>query len=344
MITQYLNPFFISFALSVATMILLVQLFKKKIWNNRNSSRHIHQIGVSRFGGIALVLVFNLVILLNKNLVLTTELVGFMLGTVALLIVGIWDDLKELFWKTQLFFQIALAVFVFIMGVRIYYITNPLTGGIINLDTGFYVLIAVALVVSWLVLSMNAINWADGIDGLASGITLITLGTIFFLSLKPEVNQPPVAIISVILIGTILGFFIFNFYPSKILAGTPGAMFMGFSLAVLAIFAGTKIATALLVLVIPMVDFIWVIGERIESHKSIFKPDKNHLHYKLMELGWSQKKIVNSYLVVTSIIAVIALNTRAIGKGITLILAVLAVIISLVLIRKKINYLKKCRS
>jgi UDP-GlcNAc:undecaprenyl-phosphate GlcNAc-1-phosphate transferase len=98
-------------------------------------------------------------------------------------------------------------------------------------------------------------------------------------------------------------------------------MFMGFSLAVLAIFAGAKIATAILVLAIPIIDFVWVIGERIRNGKSIFKPDKNHLHHKLMELGWSQKKIALHYYAVTMIIAIVALNTRIIGKSITLILA-----------------------
>ena len=250
------------------------------------------------------------------------------------------DDLKELYWKIQFFIQVAVAILVFIMGIRIYYITNPLTGGVLKLDSDFGIIFSAALVIFWIVLVMNAINWSDGIDGVASGITFITATTIFILSFRPEVNQPPIAIICAILMGAILGFLIFNFNPSMIMAGTAGAMFMGFSLAVMSIFSGTKVATAILVLAVPITDFLWVIGERLRNKRSIFLPDKNHLHYKLMELGWSQKKIVGSYWTVTIMVAIVALNTRAIGKGVALI--TVAVIMSgiLVFVNKKIALLK----
>ena len=265
---------------------------------------------------------FNLAILLNKDLVITPELAGFMLASVVLMLVGIRDDMRELFWKTQLFFQMAMAFFVFIVGVRIYYITNPFTGGVLNLNSGGMVIFSLALVVFWVVFVINAINWIDGVDGLSGGISLISIGTIFLLSFKPEVNQPPVAIISSILFGAVLGFLIFNFNPARILAGTSGAMFLGLTLSILAVFSGTKIATAILVLVIPSIDFIWVIGERMRRKQSIFEADNNHLHHKLLEIGWSQKKIALYYYAITMLIALIALNTKSIGKSVTLIASV----------------------
>lgn len=283
-----------------------------------------------------MILAFNITIFLNRDLFITPEIYGFSFGTLILLVVGFWDDFKEIFWKIQLFIQVAVAVFIFIMGVRIYYVTNPISGGVIHLDSGLGLIFSVILVIFWIVLVINAINWSDGIDGMAGGISLITALTIFVLSFRPEVNQPPIAIICSVLMGTILGFLIFNFYPSRIMAGTAGSSFMGFSLAVLAIFAGTKIATALLVLAIPIIDFSWVIGERIRNKKSIFMPDKNHLHYKLMELGWSQKKIVFVYWAITVLIAAIALNTRAIGKGITLFAVVIVMTVVLLAINKKV--------
>jgi UDP-N-acetylmuramyl pentapeptide phosphotransferase/UDP-N-acetylglucosamine-1-phosphate transferase len=193
----------------------------------------------------------------------------------------------------------------------------------------------------WIILVMNAINWADGIDGLAGGITLITSATILILSLRPEVNQPFIAILCIIFIGTVLGFLIFNFNPAKIMAGTSGAMFMGFVLAVLAVFSGTKIATALLVLAIPIIDSLWVIGERFRNHKSIFKPDRNHLHYKLIKLGWSERKIVLSYWAITFLIALVALNTRAFGKGIVLVITAIIMIFILIIVNRKISALNK---
>lgn len=284
-----------------------------------------------------MILVFIVSIFLDKNLFITPEIYGFGLASLIILVFGFWDDLRELFWKIQLFFQIVVAIIIFIMGIRIYYITNPLTGGILGLDSGIGVVFSVILVIVWIVLVINAVNWVDGIDGLSGGITLISLVTIFFLSLKSEVNQPPMAILTSIMIGTVLGFLIFNSYPSKMMAGTSGAMFMGFSLAVLAILAGTKIATAILVLAIPIIDFGWVIWQRIKNNKSIFRPDKNHLHYKLMKLGWSQRKIALSFYATTLLIAVIALNTRAVGKSITLMLAFAAMIGVSLWINKKIS-------
>ncbi len=334
---KYLTPFITAFILTVFLIIPAIWFSRKIKWENRKSGRHIHRKNISRVGGLVMGLVFNAVIFVNRDLYLSGEIYGFVLANIIVLIVGLWDDIREVFWKIQFFSQIAVAVLIFVIGIRIYYITNPLTGGIINLDSGLGVIFSAILVIIWIVMVMNAVNWADGIDGLSSGIALITAGAIFFLSLRPEVNQPAIAIISSILAGTIMGFLIFNFYPSKILAGTSGSMFMGFSLAVLAIFSGTKIATALLVLVIPIIDFLWVIGERIRNHKSIFKPDKNHLHYKLMELGWSQRKIVISYWAITAVIAIIALKTRYVGKSITLIVTATVMISALIFINKKIS-------
>ncbi len=334
---KYFNPFVEAFFLTVV-FIFIISLWAKKIdWSGRKESRHIHQKNVYRVGGIAMVAVFIFLILFNRDLVITPELFGFMLAAIILLFVGIRDDFRELFWKTQLFFQMAVGVLIFIIGVRIYHVTNPFTGGVINLDLSQTVLIALCLVVFWIVLVVNAVNWLDGIDGLAGGITLISLVTIFLLSFKPEVNQPPIAIIAAILIGIMLGFLVFNFNPAKVLAGTSGSMFMGLSLAILAIFSGTKIATAILVLAIPIIDFIWVIGERIKSGREIFRADRKHLHYKLLELGWSQKKIAIIYYAVTLLIAIVALNTRAIGKSVTLAISFLIMVIVSWSIKKKLE-------
>lgn len=340
---KYLEPFLVSFFLTIVFIIAGIYAGSKIKSTNRKSDRHIHGKNIFRFGGIAMVLAFNLALLIDKNLFITPELYSVMAASVILMLIGVWDDLKELFWKTQFFCQVAVVIFIFIMGVRIYYIGNPLTGEIINLEYGWGIIISMALVMVWTVLMMNSMNWLDGIDGLSGGVTFIGAMTIFFLSLKPEVNQPPMAIMAIILAGTALGFIIFNFNPSKILAGTSGSMFMGFMLAVLAIFAGTKIATSILVMSIPVVDFLWVIGKRIAEKKSIFRPDKSHLHYKLLSLGWSQKKAAIYFYAVTFLISTVALNTRAIGKIVTLTMTAIIMTFFLISISrktKKISYSK----
>jgi len=341
---KYIVPFIVSFLLSIIFIASTLHLAKKINWQDRISERHIHKKGtVLRTGGLALILAFNLAIILDKNLYISPELYGFMTASILLLIVGIWDDFREIEWKIQLFFQVAIAVFSFIMGIRIYYFANPLNNEIISLNSGIGILISAFFIITWIVLMINSMNWLDGIDGLSGGITLIGSLTIFILSLKPEVNQPPVAIISIILAGSILGFLIFNFNPSKILAGTSGSMFMGFSLSILAIFAGTKIATAILVMALPIIDFLWVIGERIRNNKSIFHPDRNHIHHKLLELGWSQRKITLLFYGITIAISIIALNTRVVGKSLTLIATALIMAIFLLLIDRKIKKLSYSR-
>ena len=338
---KYLTPFVISFLLTVLFLIGMIFLAKKIKWFPRKSERHIHKKNIYRIGGVAMVLAFNITILLDRDLVISPELYGLMIASLILMLVGLWDDIKELFWQNQLFSQIAGAVLVFVMGVRIYFITNPLTGGILKLETGMWIVVAIILVIFWIVLVINAMNWIDGIDGLSGGITAISALAIFILSLRPEVNQPPIAIISVILFGVSLGFLVYNFYPAKVLAGTTGATFMGLVLSVLAVFSGAKIATAILVLSIPLIDLAWVIKERMRLGKSVFQPDKKHLHYRLLELGWSQRKIAGYYYVCTIIFAIIALNTRAIGKGIALLAVATIMVCIFMVINNKISHKKK---
>lgn len=339
---KYIIPFTVSFLLSVLFIVISIYLSGKINWRGRLSERHIHarrNDRIFRTGGIAMILAFNLSILFNKDLFLSPELYGIIIATLLLMVFGTIDDFKEIAWKIQLFFQISISLMVFIVGIRVHYLANPLLGNIINLDNGIGSIFSAVLVIFWIVMVINSMNWLDGIDGLSGGVSFIGALTIFFLSLKPEVNQPPVAIISMIMAGSVLGFLVFNFYPSLVLAGTSGAMFMGFLLATMAIFSGTKIATAILVMALPIIDFLWVIGERLRNKKSIFKPDKNHLHYKLIELGWSQRKVNFLFYAITATMSIVALNTRAIGKSITFFLAAIIITVSLFTINKKIKKL-----
>jgi UDP-GlcNAc:undecaprenyl-phosphate GlcNAc-1-phosphate transferase len=337
---KFISPFLLSFFLSVFFVWFIYPLAKKIIWQGREESRHLaKKIKALRIGGVAMILAFILALAFDQNLFLSWEIKGLFLALVLILIVGIWDDIKEISWKINLIFQICIVVLVFLWGIRIEYITNPFFPGIINFSGNLGLIISFLLVLIWILVLVNALNWLDGIDGLSGGTAFISALTIFLLSLKPEVNQPPVAILAMALAGAILGFLIFNFYPARILAGTSGAMFFGFTLAILAIFSGTKIATSVLVLFLPLMDFLWVIGERIGDGKSIFKPDQKHLHFKLLELGWSPLKINCFFFSITAIFSIIALNTRILGKSITLIAAFLLMLAFLWFINKKIKKL-----
>jgi UDP-GlcNAc:undecaprenyl-phosphate GlcNAc-1-phosphate transferase len=128
------------------------------------------------------------------------------------------------------------------------------------------------------------------------------------------VNQPAVAILCAIAGGAVLGFLIYNFNPAKILAGTSGAWFFGFILASLSIFAGAKIATVMMAVLIPILDLLRVVWERWQSGQSIFQKDHRHLHYLLLNSGISERKIFILYFLASILIGSAALNLKATGK------------------------------
>lgn len=320
----FFPPLLIAFSLTAGLILLflLTPLFQRAVW--RSGKRHGAQTTLSRLGGAAMLIAFVFTVFFDAHLVITREWYGLLLGMILIFLFGLWDDLSELGWKIQVFFQAALTALIFIFGMRITMLSNPF-GGVWVFPYGDLVVPGFLILFIWLLLVMNALNWLDGVDGVCGGVSLITLATIFFLSLKPEVYQPPIAIIAAAGIGVTLGFLVFNIYPARILAGTAGSMFLGFLIAVLAIVAGTKIATALLVLALPIADALFVIWQRLSDGVPIAQADQRHLHYRLLALGWSERHIAWFFFGVTGVIALIALSTQALGKFIALLLVLMLI-------------------
>ena len=317
MVLKYLLPFLASFVLSVFFIVCLKFFFGRMIFSSRKGVRHPKGKRVMRLGGMAIILAFNLAVIIDRDLFIDARLYGLMFVSWIILAVGILDDFREISWKYQLLFQTIFAVLIFSFGVRIQAIRNPFAEGMIFFEyPGWQLFFSFAISLFWILMMINSMNWLDGIDGAAGGIFFIGVSAIFALSLRPEVNQPPIAILCLMLGGASLGFLLFNFYPGRIIAGTAGSTFMGFAIAALAIYAGTKVATSIMVLFLPIIDFIWVIGGRIRRKKSIFEADRSHLHHKLLDLGWSQRKVTLFFYGITAINAVIALNTDTSGKSI----------------------------
>ena len=288
-------------------------MFRKHIW--RLGKRHIGKTSLSRLGGIALLVGFLGAIALDRHLVVSREILGLVLGSLIIVAFGLWDDFRELSFKAQGFFQVAIASILFIFDIRITSLRNPFGEPFLFTDTSILTMVlGFILLLVWIVLVLNAVNWLDGLDGLLGSVSGITFLTVFWLSLKPEVNQPPVAIVAIIGAGAVAGFLFFNLHPARILAGTSGSLFIGFLIAVLAIVAGTKIATALLVLALPVADALWVVAERLLARVSIFQSDERHLHYKLRRLGWSEGRIAWFFSLLTGLIALLALSIETLGK------------------------------
>jgi len=269
----------------------------------------IHQRDVPRYGGAFLIIVFFVAMLAwyflsaRDNRLLLLAFMSFII-----LIFGLADDKYDLSVLLQLLFQIFVASLLVLFGISITRITNPFGG---SFSLGMF---SGLITILWVIAIMNVINWIDGIDGLSLSIGIISCGTLLTLSLLPKVNQPFSAILAGIILVLLLVLFPFVFPPAKIFLGTSGSMFLGFIIAVIAIISGGKIATAFLVLGIPILDAARVIISRVRAHKSIFKADKSHLHHRLLELGYSQRSIVLLLSLFTAILGTFAVLAQSIGK------------------------------
>lgn len=293
---------------------MLLALPFLRVTSQRTGLRHrkMHPVSISRLGGLAITGAFFFAVGMDHHLVLTRPLWGLLVGGLFIVFFGMADDFFELDWKTQLLFQVALGIIIYFFSIRIDFVTNPF-GGIIDLTQSA---LSFMVTLAWLVLIINAVNWLDGADGLLGGVGSVAAVTIFCISLRPEVHQPPIAILAAILLGAILGFLFFNIPPARILAGTTGSVFIGFSLAVLAIIAGSKIATTVLVLALPIIDAVLVTLRRIFSGDSVFQSDERHIHHRLMRLGWSPSKIFLVVTICTGGVAFVALQVTQVMKAI----------------------------
>ena len=139
---------------------------------------------------------------------------------------------------------------------------------------------------------INSINFIDGLDGLSSGVALIAAVTLGAISLTAGVDQPFIAVLCFALAGALLGFLRWNFHPATVFVGTSGVMFIGYTLAVLSILGSAKVAVALLVLGVPIIDAFWIIVRRISQRRSPFSPDRGHLHHRLLDVGLSHRQTV----------------------------------------------------
>ena len=206
------------------------------------------------------------------------RLAGLFLGGALMFVTGIYDDHHELSALPQLIAQTVAAGIAVASGVLIHEIPNPFAGQTVPFEAWFAALVTLF----WLVGMMNTINWLDGIDGLAAGVVVIAGFMLFVHTFRLE--QHSLALLALALIGSVLGFLLFNFFPAQVFLGSAGASVLGFALGALSIIGGAKVGTALLVLGIPILDVAWQILHRVRAGKSPFSADRGHLHHRLLDL------------------------------------------------------------
>ncbi len=167
--------------------------------------------------------------------------------------------------------------------------------------------IAIAATLIWIVGIQNMVNWADGLDGLAAGVTLIAASVLALHTLSLDPPQWTVALLPLALAGACAGFLPFNFHPARVFMGDVGAMALGYLLAVSAIIGGAKLATALLVLGVPLIDMAWLIVWRMVHGRSAATAGRDNLHIRLLDMGFSQRQVVAFYYILSGAFGAIAL-------------------------------------
>lgn len=271
---------------------------------DRPEARRVNTRTVARGGGIAIAVGFLVVsvamLLLNGSLhfvdqpdsVDTPKLVGLLGGGLLAVGIGLFDDVYQLRARYQLLGQVILAAFATAFGEQVTRLYVPFTGdGPIVFDDGLW-FVAVVVTFVWIVGMLNSINFIDGLDGLSSGIALIAAVTLGIISLAGVPQQPYVALFCFTLAGALAGFLRWNFHPASIFSGTSGIMFVGYTLAVLSILGTAKVAVAVLVLGVPIIDAFWIIVRRVASGRSPFAADRSHIHHRLLDLGLSHRGTV----------------------------------------------------
>ncbi|MEK9166817.1 MAG: MraY family glycosyltransferase [Patescibacteria group bacterium] len=245
-------------------------------------------------------------------------------GVSLLVLVSFIDDRIGLHPILRLVVQFLSGSILVYGGVGVTSITNPF-GGTFPLDTVMFGSVAVfsALVtVLWLMVMVNAFNWVDGVPGMASSIAFVSSLILFLLSIRPGfhyLDQTLAITLSIIIMALSIGFLVFDFPKPRMIMGDTGSMFLGFLLAVTALISGGKIATTILVLGFPILDFAWVILRRIRKGQSPFKGDLMHFHHRLLKAGFSEQKVVIFFAVTSMIFGSLALGLHTEGKLIALV-------------------------
>jgi len=329
------GPILVVFALAAVLATLLTPVVRRVVLRyrivDRPNSRRVNTRPIPRAGGLAIGAAFLIVaggfVYLNGKagwvptpLTLETgDFLALFVGGAAAAALGGIDDLFDLRARWQLTGQVALAIFAIALGIGVTLINNPLGSDVIRFSEPF----SVGFTLFWIVGMINSINWIDGLDGLSTGIALIASVTLGLISLSTQVGQPLIAVLCFALAGALAGFLRWNFHPAKIFSGTSGVQFVGYTLAVLSILGSAKVAVALLVLGVPIIDTFWIIVGRVSRGGSPFAPDRSHIHHRLLDLGLSHRDTVLVIYGICAVLGVIAM----LFSGVTQLYAFLGVFV-----------------
>ena len=314
-------------------------------WLDRPAARRVHTEAVPRLGGVAIFLAFVAVSLLFYTPGSANEVVIYWLllaGAVLMVVVHAYDDVVGLKPLPKLVAQTIAVVIILgpwsgvFHGILLFTFNNPFGREVMQpglpwyLQPTLFLLVhpaspqiqpaisfiaipAILLTWFWTVGMMNTVNWIDGMDGLATGV--VAIAGLFITIISFVLQQQSIAVLSAIFTGAVLGFLPHNWNPAKIFMGDSGAMFLGLSLAVLSVMGGAKLALALMVLGVPILDVAVVIMNRVRRGQSPLHYDKTHLHHRLMATGLSVRQICYVIYGLSIIYGLLALSLSGIHNA-----------------------------
>ena len=313
----FLLVFAVALGLSVLLAPVSARIGRRMGLVDVPGGRRLHTGVVPRSGGIGLYLSFTVALLLAAILASRlpspegpdpkemTRTAGILLGSAFLFIVGLYDDRHELRPFPQLIAQLAASLIAIATLVFIERVMNPITGQLWVFP--FWLTTFVTTV--WITGMINTVNFLDGLDGLATGVAAI-LAAVLFVHMY-RVGQYSVSLLPLALLGSALGFLPYNFHPARVFMGSSGSFFLGYAVSTLGIIAGARTGTVLLVLAVPILDAAWLILERRRRGTGVVRGDRRHLHFRLVQLGMSQRQVVLLYCLISAAFGLLALTVSS---------------------------------
>lgn len=294
---KYLIATVLSFSIVFILTPILMKLAIKYNFTDKPTKRKKHRGPIPLCGGISMFIGFFIPYFIVFYDHPFKEKYGIFIGALLILIIGVVDDYyksigKEFAIAPRLIVQVLAAIIVYKSGVAFYGFTNPFTNTYVVLPS----IIQFLLTITWIFGVTTVINWSDGMDGLAGGLSFISAMT--FAASAVILAQPPSLLFSLMTAGVVLAFLFYNKYPAKIFMGDSGANFLGFILSIIALDGAFKAATILsllipiLALAVPIFDNIFVIFKRFSEGKPVYQADRSQLHYRLEAKGLNTKQVV----------------------------------------------------
>lgn len=312
-IPAYIIVFFLAFSITLALIPLTIKLGHRYKIVAIPGGRRKHLGHISKLGGVAVFFGFVIAASAAQFLPIPRfdsyeiiRFIGLIIGAIIIFVLGLLDDLYELSPVQLGIGQILAAAAAVAFQIFIERFNNPFTG---QLTDPWPFLVTVVMSMAWLGIILNTVNFMDGLDGLAGGVAFIT-GAILFINSAFVLQQTSVSLLPLALMGASFGFVCYNFYPAKVFLGG-GAYLLGYLIGTLSIIGGAKMATVLLVLGLPLMDFTWQVFNRMRQGRNPMHGDRGHIHFRLQDLGYDQRKIVLTYYVFCSFFGVVTLVTTS---------------------------------